>query len=105
MLHNNKPVLVEPGMKYFINETLKQCHKRREKYSYIIINVGLLILFIVIFAAIFIYKYKGKLSPYEKSLRTRDQYKYVLSQIQKVKNIRDQSNIQKSMFTDLPLWN
>ena len=104
MLHN-KPVLVEPGMKYFINETLKQCHKTREKYSYIIINIGLLILFIVIASAILIYKYKGKLTPYEKSLKARDQYKYVLTQIQKVKDIREQTNIQKSMFTDLPLWN
>ena len=104
MLHN-KPVLVEPGMKYFINETLKQCHKTREKYSYIIINIGLLIIFIIIFVAIFIYKYKGKLTPYQKSLRTREQYSYVLTQIQKVKDIRQESNTQKSMFTDLPLWN
>ena len=28
-----RPMLTEPGVKYFINETLKQCHHFKEKYQ------------------------------------------------------------------------
>ena len=28
----SKPILTEPGVKYFLNETLKQCHKFKEEY-------------------------------------------------------------------------
>ena len=28
-----KPILTEPGVKYFLNETLKQCHSFKEKYN------------------------------------------------------------------------
>jgi hypothetical protein len=29
----SKPILVEPGVKYFLGETLKQCHKFKEQYN------------------------------------------------------------------------
>ena len=31
-VENIRPMLTEPGVKYFINETLKQCHQYKEKY-------------------------------------------------------------------------
>ena len=33
--------LVEPGMKYYVNETLKQCHTFKEQYNNKIINISL----------------------------------------------------------------
>jgi len=45
---SNKPMLTEPGVKYFLNETLKQCHKFKEKYQNMVFNIGLLIGFFII---------------------------------------------------------
>ena len=42
-----KPMLTEPGVKYFINETLKQCHKFKEQYQNMIFNITSLFLFLI----------------------------------------------------------
>ena len=34
--------LVEPGIKYFINATLKKCHQTKEYYYSIYYNVGVI---------------------------------------------------------------
>ena len=44
----SKPMLTEPGVKYFLNETLKQCHSFREKYNNMLFNVALFVGFLVI---------------------------------------------------------
>jgi hypothetical protein len=36
-----KPILIEPGVKYFLHQTLKQCHNVREKFHNTIFNIGL----------------------------------------------------------------
>jgi hypothetical protein len=40
---NARPMLTEPGVKYFISETLKQCHHFKETHQNMIFNIGLLI--------------------------------------------------------------
>ena len=57
----NRPMLTEPGVKYFINETLKQCHGFKEQHKNTIFNIVLFIAFIIFLAGLLIYKYKGKL--------------------------------------------
>ena len=61
----NRPMLTEPGVKYFINETLKQCHKFKEKHQNMIFNIILLVSFFIILGILLLYKYKGKLTPEE----------------------------------------
>ena len=39
----NKPMLTEPGVKYFLNATLKQCHQFREKYMNTMLNICLFV--------------------------------------------------------------
>jgi len=60
-----EPSLVEPGVKYFLHQSLKQCHIVREKFENTIFNIGLLFGFLLILGLILIYKYKGKLTPNE----------------------------------------
>ena len=43
----NSPMLTEPGVKYFINETLKQCRQFKENYQHIIFNIVLLVMFFI----------------------------------------------------------
>ena len=40
------PTLTEPGVKYFLRETLKQCHDKRTTYYNIIWNCGFFFIFI-----------------------------------------------------------
>ena len=36
-----KPTLVEPGIKYFLNETLSNCAKFKQKYYNDMLNIGI----------------------------------------------------------------
>ena len=98
----SKPLLIEPGVRYFLNETLKQCHTFKIKYYNIIINIGLFILFLFILAFILIYKYKGKLTPSEKAQRNYEQHQYILD---KIRNFQEAKKRQsQELITGLPAW-
>ena len=60
-----KPTLIEPGVKYFLNHSLKQCHMIRDKFHNTIFNIGLFIGFLIILGLILLFKYKGRLTPVE----------------------------------------
>ena len=36
-----RPSLTEPGVKYFLGETLKKCHEQRTEVDYYMLNLGL----------------------------------------------------------------
>jgi uncharacterized protein YlaN (UPF0358 family) len=97
------PVLIEPGVKYFLNETLKQCHVFKEKYNNYIFNISLFIGFCVILALILVIKYKGKLTPEEKEEKELVKKQYILSKIHNYQEakLRD----QQELITGLPHWN
>jgi uncharacterized protein YpmB len=96
------PKLVENGVKYFLNETLKQCHVFKEKFHNWIFNIGLLLLFLIILACILLYKYKGKLSPMEKQKKEREKQQYILSKVQKFQLAKKQAH--QELITGLPNW-
>jgi hypothetical protein len=97
-----KPTLVEPGVKYFLHQSLKQCHIVREKYNNTIFNIGLFIGFLVILGLILLYKYKGKLTPAEIQKKNKEKQEYILS---KVKMIQDAKRIaHQELITGLPAW-
>ena len=75
-----KPVLTEPGVKYFIHQTLKQCHIIKKNFHNLIFNIGLFIAFLLILGLILFYKYKGKLTPIEiEKMKKEKQVKMVNS--------------------------
>lgn len=97
-----KPSLTEPGVKYFLNETLKQCHTFKVKYHNFIFNFCLGGLFIIVLLGVLIYKYKGKLTPSEKEVKNREKQQYILS---KIKNFQDAKRMaSQSLITGLPQW-
>jgi len=97
-----KPQLVEVGVKFFLNETLKQCHHFKNKYQNTLLNIGLFIGFLVILGAILLYKYKGKLTPAEKSEKEKQKRQYILSKIKNYNDAKRQS--QQELITGLPQW-
>jgi hypothetical protein len=97
-----KPSLTEPGVKYFLNETLKQCKEFRIKYHNWIFNIGMFCFFLLILGGILLYKYKGKLTPVEKEIKNQQKKQYVMSRI---KNFMDAKRIaHQELITGLPGW-
>ena len=43
-----KPALIEPGVKYFLNETLKRCHVFKESHNIFLFNMSLFVGFLII---------------------------------------------------------
>ena len=97
-----KPTLIEPGVKYFLHQTLKQCHIVREKFQNTIFNIGLFIGFLIILGLILLYKYKGKLTPVEIEKKNKEKQQYILSKVQKFQQAK--RNAHQELITGLPAW-
>ena len=97
-----KPMLTEPGVKYFLNNALKQSHIIREKFHNTIFNIGMFIFFILILGGILVYKYKGKLTPIEIVQKNKEKQQYILEKI-KIFQINKQRAHQE-LITSLPHW-
>ena len=55
-----KPTLFEPGVNYFLDNTLKNIHVNKKKRFDTFLNIILLFIFIVILGVILVYKYNNK---------------------------------------------
>ncbi len=95
-----EPKLVEPGVKYFIDATLKNCHKTKEKYNSTIFNVMIFLIFAFCLACVLVFKYKGKMTPVEKEIESRKKKEYILEKIKAL----EKSKKPQTMITELPLW-
>jgi hypothetical protein len=97
-----KPLLIEPGVKYFLHQTLKQCHIARDNFNNLVFNIGLFIGFLIILGLILLYKYKGRLTPVELEKKNKEKQQYILS---KIKNFQQAKRIaHQELITGLPAW-
>lgn len=98
----SKPSLTEPGVKYFLHQTLKQCHNVRNTFHNTIFNIGLFICFLLILGLILLYKYKGKLTPVELEKKNKEKQQYILS---KIKTFQQAKRIaHQELISGLPEW-
>lgn len=97
-----KTTLVEPGVKYFISCSLKQCRDFKDTYINIIFNISMFVILIVLVTGILIYKYKGKLTPVEMEIKNRKKQEYIVSKLQQIACIKKQAS--ERIITDLPNW-
>jgi len=99
---SERPMLTEPGVKFFLSESLKQCHKFKEKHQNTILNIGLFIGFLIVLGILLLYKFKGKLTPEEIEEKEMDKKRYIMSRI---KNYQDAKvKAQQELITGLPQW-
>jgi len=98
----SKPMLTEPGVKYFLNATLKQCNEFRNKYNNVLMNIGLLISFLIVLGLILLYKYKGRLTPSEKARQDREKQEYILTRIKQLQENKRRAH--QELITGLPNW-
>ena len=97
-----KPTLTEPGVRYFLNQTLKQCHIIKNNFHNYIFNIGLFIAFLIVLGLILLYKYKGKLTPVELERKNKEKQQYILSKIQKFQQAKRAAH--EELITGLPAW-
>lgn len=97
-----QPSLVENGMKYFLNETLKNCHAFKEEYYNLLFNVGIFMILATVLICFLIFKYKGKPTPMERQKKDREKQQYILSKIKIFKENRER--MHQSLITGLPNW-
>lgn len=96
----DKPKLIEPGMKYFIKESLKNCNNFRNNYNNYVINLILLFVFLLILGMFLYIRYKGKLTPLEKENKLTEQKHYILSKIRQLQDVKRQKS--QELVTNLP---
>ena len=97
------PVLTEPGVRFFMSQTLKECKKKKDKYINIAFNVGAFLGFILFFGMLLYTKYKGASNKEELYRKEQAKKKYILEQIQKAQKL--QTNSSMDLITNLPMWN
>ena len=97
-----KPSLVEPGVKYFLRETLKQCKDFKDKYHNTLFNIGLFVFFLLLLFGILVYKYKGKLTPVEVAQKNKEKQQYILERIKTFQIAKQKA--QQELITGLPHW-
>ena len=94
------PRLIEPGVKSFLNSTLKTCREFKNKYNNTLLNIGLFIGLAFIIFFVLLVKFKGKPTFAEKERKNKDKQQYILS---KIKNFQDSKlRAQQSLITGLP---
>ena len=99
-MNSTSPTLTEPGVYFFLKETLKQCREKKYKIYNKIFNILLFLSFIGILGGLLYYKYTGKLTPAEKKAREQKKEKFIF---EKIKSIRDKVKKDHNLIiTDLP---
>ena len=99
---DQKPALIEPGVKYFLSSTLKECRKFKDKHISLIFNVSMALLLIIIVGGFLVYRYKGEQNILEQQLKERKKHEYIISKLQNLALLKQQHYKQNNMITDLP---
>ena len=94
------PSLIEPGTKYFFNETLKNVNKEKHRINTLLFNLALFVMFILIVYGILSFRKKNKLSDDE--IKKKDNFKknYLLNKVKELQQKKKKEYDQ--MITELP---
>jgi len=94
----DKPSLIDTGVKDYLHNALKHSHITRVNLYSVALNVGVLIVFLLIFGGFLYYRYTNKPSAYEIQKKMHKDQEYILSKI------RFYQAEQKNMMTS-PIGN
>ena len=94
------PSLTEPGVKYFLRETLKNCHVKKANWFNTLWNCGFFLLFLVILGSVLAYRKREKLTPEEKKEKQEKDHAYMMT---KIKSIWEEKKKERlDIITNLP---
>jgi hypothetical protein len=98
------PTLIEPGVRYFLSGTLKECRKFKDKNASIFFNVYMACVLLVVIGGFLVYRYKGKLTPAELEIKNRKKKEYIISKLNQMAYLRKTQGNANGMITSLPQW-
>ena len=87
-----KPTLTDLTTKFHIRTSLKQSRQFKDKYITLGVNIALLLLFIGLLCGLLYYKYKGKLTPHEKSIKERQKKQYIFEKLHRISYEKHKEN-------------
>ena len=96
------PILTEPGVKYFIGCTLKDCRRFKDNYFSVIFNVAMCVFFLVLVGGFLVYRYKGKLTADEMAIKTLQKKEYIFTKLNQFSAQRRKAT--QDNITNLPEW-
>lgn len=94
------PNLTEPGVKYWLTKSLRECKHFKEKHIGFIYNIIMLGVLVAMLSGFLAYKYKGHITPEELSEKNKKKQEYIISKLQQLAVYKKNNN----MLTELPLW-
>lgn len=95
-----KPLLIEPGVKYFVSGTLKECRRFKDRHMTLLFNVGMMLIFAGLVGGFLLYKYKGKLTPAEQAAKEQKKHEYIISKLYQLAYVKNTQN--QNTITNLP---
>jgi hypothetical protein len=98
------PKLIEPGVRYFLSGTLKECRKFKDKNYTLLFNISMTGLLILLIGGFLMYRYKGKLTPAEVEIKNTKKKEYIISKLHQMAYLRNTQGNAKGMITSLPQW-
>lgn len=101
---DQRPALIEPGVRYFISSTLKECRKFKDKHISVLFNISMTLLLLIVIGGFLMYRYKGKLSIMDIEVKNRKTKEYIISKLQQLALYKQHTYQSKNMITDLPAW-
>lgn len=96
------PNLTEPGMKYWLSQSLREMRRFKDRNLTIIFNFTMTIALVAVVSGFLIFKYKGKLTPQEIAVKQQKKKEYLISKLVKIGETK--RKINETMITDLPVW-
>ena len=98
------PRLIEPGVRYFLSGTLKECRKFKDNNATILFNLSMAGLFVLLIGGFLFYRYKGKLTPAELEIKNTKKKEYIVSKLHQMAYLRKTQGNANGMITALPQW-
>lgn len=98
------PKLIEPGVRYFLSGTLKECRKFKDNNATIIFNFSMTCLLFMLIGGFLYYRYKGKLTPAEVEMKNRKKKEYIISKLNQMAYLRKTQGNANGLITSLPQW-
>ena len=95
-----RPTLTEPGVKYFLDKTLKNCKIKRDIFNNKIINICLFSILLIICSGVLYYKYKTRPTEEERKKIKQLKRDYFITKVRKLET-KKATRLSESI-TNLP---
>ena len=82
----NRPILTEPGVSYFLKETLKKCKIKKDIEMNNLINLGLFITFVTITSSLLYYKFKTRPTEEDREKLKRLKRDYFVNRVRQLES-------------------